>query len=317
MFTDALIILLLIFGAFRGYKRGFITVSIDLSGLILALLIANSLYHPLANLLNQYLKLIPTFSQAVSYLIIVTLVEVLFVLAVHRLLIKIPHTIMKSELNRAGGAIANFFRSLGFIIVALVVFAALPISADSKQPITGGAVSQLLLGYTARFQQAYAKQFGGAVTDTLNFFTVSPESDKSIALGFTTTDVKVDPADEDRMLVLLNHERTSRGLSALTTNIKAQTAARDHSRDMFARGYFSHITPEGYDPFQRMKTAGVSYGAAGENLALAPTLDLAHAGLMNSPGHKANILSPDYHTVGIGVIDGGPYGLMITQDFTD
>jgi uncharacterized protein YkwD len=86
---------------------------------------------------------------------------------------------------------------------------------------------------------------------------------------------------------------------------------------MFARGYFSHISPEGKSPFDRMKAGGVSFGSAGENLALAPTLELAHQGLMNSPGHRANILSPKYKTVGIGIINGGPYGLMVTQDFSD
>ncbi len=68
--------------------------------------------------------------------------------------------------------------------------------------------------------------------------------------------------------------------------------ARAHADDMFRRGYFSHDTPEGVDPFQRMKQAGIVFGLAGENLALAPTLDIAHNGLMNSPGHRANILKP-------------------------
>ena len=43
----------------------------------------------------------------------------------------------------------------------------------------------------------------------------------------------------------------------------------------------------------------------------------AHTGLMNSPGHKANILSREYRTIGIGIVDGGQYGLMVTQEFTD
>jgi len=119
------------------------------------------------------------------------------------------------------------------------------------------------------------------------------------------------------VLVLLNHERTTRGLPALTFNDTARTVARAHSTDMFARGYFSHINPEGKNPFDRMRAGGVKFGSAGENLALAPTLALAHTGLMNSPGHRANILSPNYTTVGIGIVDGGPYGLMVTQDFTD
>jgi uncharacterized protein YkwD len=86
---------------------------------------------------------------------------------------------------------------------------------------------------------------------------------------------------------------------------------------MFADGMFSHVDNDGQSPFDRMHHGGVTFDVAGENLALAPTLTLAHQGLMNSPGHRANILSPDYRAVGIGVIDGGSYGLIVVQDFTD
>ena len=93
--------------------------------------------------------------------------------------------------------------------------------------------------------------------------------------------------------------------------------ARAHSRDMFIRGYFAHVNPDGEDPFDRMNEAGIIYQVAGENLALAPNVDLAHDGLMNSPGHRANILTAEFGLVGIGCIDGGSYGKMFSQEFTD
>ena len=93
--------------------------------------------------------------------------------------------------------------------------------------------------------------------------------------------------------------------------------ARRHSADMFARGYFAHDTPEGLDPFARMREAHVRYLTAGENLALAPTLLVAHSGLMNSPGHRANILHPQFGRLGIGIMDGGIRGLMVSQEFRD
>jgi uncharacterized protein YkwD len=84
---------------------------------------------------------------------------------------------------------------------------------------------------------------------------------------------------------------------------------------MFARGYFSHHTPDGKDPFDRMREGEVRFRTAGENLALAPTLQIAHNGLMDSPGHRANILRPQFGRLGIGILDGGRYGLMVTQKF--
>nr|WP_317169283.1 CAP domain-containing protein [Mucilaginibacter humi] len=77
----------------------------------------------------------------------------------------------------------------------------------------------------------------------------------------------------------------------------------------------SHTTPEGLDPFDRMRNDGVRFLTAGENIAITQTLPMAHTGLMNSPGHRANILNPAFGRLGIGILDAGWYGLMITQAF--
>jgi uncharacterized protein YkwD len=86
---------------------------------------------------------------------------------------------------------------------------------------------------------------------------------------------------------------------------------------MWNQEYFAHVDPSGKDPFDRMEAAGIFALIAGENIALAPSLTAADTGLMNSPLHKKNILDPQYHKIGIGVIDGGIYGKMFTQDFTN
>jgi uncharacterized protein YkwD len=64
-----------------------------------------------------------------------------------------------------------------------------------------------------------------------------------------------------------------------------------------------------------MRAKKVKFLTAGENLSLARTLIMAHEGLMNSPGHRANILQPAFGRVGIGILDGGIYGIMVTQNF--
>ena len=86
---------------------------------------------------------------------------------------------------------------------------------------------------------------------------------------------------------------------------------------MFARGYFSHYTPEGLTPFDRMAQGDAYFTYAGENLALAPNVTIAMQGLMQSLGHRANILSANFGKIGVGVIDGGIYGQMFCQEFTD
>jgi uncharacterized protein YkwD len=117
------------------------------------------------------------------------------------------------------------------------------------------------------------------------------------------------------MLDMVNKERTKQGLQPLKPDPELTNVGRTHSKDMFARGYFAHVNPEGKDPFDRMKEAHVNFYAAGENLALAQTLEIAHTNLMNSPGHRENILNPSFGRLGIGILDGGFYGLMISQEF--
>jgi uncharacterized protein YkwD len=74
---------------------------------------------------------------------------------------------------------------------------------------------------------------------------------------------------------------------------------------------------EGEDVGNRLVESGVEFIIAGENLALAPSLELAHDGLMQSLGHRENILASEFGRVGIGVIDGGIYGKMIVEVFAD
>ncbi|MCP6429200.1 CAP domain-containing protein, partial [Klebsiella pneumoniae] len=79
------------------------------------------------------------------------------------------------------------------------------------------------------------------------------------------------------------------------------TLARNYAQDMLNRNYFSHYSPEGQSPFDRMKQAGITYSAAGENIAINRTVQQAEAAFMNSSGHRANILNSTYTKVGIGI----------------
>ncbi|MEW6242897.1 MAG: CAP domain-containing protein [Bacillota bacterium] len=122
-------------------------------------------------------------------------------------------------------------------------------------------------------------------------------------------------AEEQQMLNLVNAERQKQGLRPLIAHAGLTELARKKSRDMIQNNYFSHISPTYGSPFDMMRAAGISYRTAGENIAGASTVERAHLALMNSDGHRRNILNPAYTHVGIGIIRGGAYGLMITQMF--
>ncbi len=122
-------------------------------------------------------------------------------------------------------------------------------------------------------------------------------------------------AEEQQMFNLVNKERTAAGLKPLELDMRLVQQARLKSQDMSKLGYFDHYSPTYGSPFDQMKKAGITYRAAGENLAGAPTVQMAHEGLMNSPGHRANILNSMFTHVGIGVASSSKYGLLFTQMF--
>ncbi len=121
--------------------------------------------------------------------------------------------------------------------------------------------------------------------------------------------------EETLMLSLVNQERAKAGVSPLVADEALTRLARLKSQDMVDKNYFSHQSPTYGSPFDMMKSAGIIYGTAGENIAGAPSVARAHDGLMNSPGHRRNILNPAFTHVGIGIVKGGSYGMMFTQMF--
>mgnify|MGYP003575885971 CR=1 FL=1 len=121
---------------------------------------------------------------------------------------------------------------------------------------------------------------------------------------------------ERQLLNLVNKERRKRGLSLFSADPQVQGVARKHSADMANRDFFSHYNPDGKDPFDRMKSDGLTFRAAAENIAYAQTLEEIHTSLMNSPGHRKNILNPKFGRLGIGIVH-CRYGLMVTELFRD
>ena len=124
-------------------------------------------------------------------------------------------------------------------------------------------------------------------------------------------------AAERRMVELVNEERTSRGLGALAVDLEMSAVARAHSADMAARDYFDHTNPDGDSPFDRMRAGGVSYRTAGENIAWAGSVERSHELLMDSTGHRENILRSAFGRIGIGVVSHPDHGVLVTQVFAD
>ena len=115
----------------------------------------------------------------------------------------------------------------------------------------------------------------------------------------------------------VNRERLAHRLSPVTVDVRLSVIAATHARDMAVRKYFSHETPDGRSPFDRMRAAGCEYRYAGENIAMAPGEPLADAALFASTPHRANTLNPNFTRIGIGVGRDADGDLLFVEDFSD
>lgn len=121
-------------------------------------------------------------------------------------------------------------------------------------------------------------------------------------------------AAEDAVVKLTNQQRAEAGCAPLRIDADLQTAARDHSDDMAARGYFSHIAPGGITFVDRILALGYQDPGA-ENIARGyQTATSVMSGWMASAGHRANILNCGLRAIGVGA-HFGPGGPWWTQDF--
>ena len=123
---------------------------------------------------------------------------------------------------------------------------------------------------------------------------------------------------ESEVIELVNVEREARNLHPLSYNQELTVAARRHSQDMGDQNYFDHTSLDGKKFYERITDAGYHYQTCGENIAAGLTTPATVVdGWMNSDGHRANILDPDYCDIGVGyaTVGGSQYYHYWTQDF--
>lgn len=313
--VDLVIIILLVYFVLEGIGRSLILELLDFASFLTAFFISFRYYNLPARFFESQFQIPHGLSLVMGFMAAWFISEVVFYLLVRIFFPKIPK--LKFLGAQTLSAIPSFLRGLVFVALALVLIATFPVQPSLKKVVLDSRLGSLILKNAYALEQPVKNVFGGVTNDTLTFLTIRPKTNERVNLGFQTTEFSTDPESERAMIQLVNKERESRGLKSLVFDAKLTDVVRAHSADMFERGYFSHYSPEGETVADRATRAGVDFLVIGENLAYAPNVQLAHQGLMNSEGHKANILSSDYGKIGIGVIDGGVYGRMFTQVFSN
>lgn len=236
-------------------------------------------------------------------------------LLINRLLGFIPVKAHLNPINKITGILPGAITGLLYAAILSLLLLLIPFSEKISNETRDSKIAQQLTLGLQKIENHLKPGFKEAISRTMQMTTIEDGSEETLKLPFSVKSPKVRKSLEKEMLDMINTERKKQRLVLLVADSQLTKLARNHSRDMLARSYFSHINPEGLSPFDRARKAHILFLTVGENLALAQTLAIAHEGLMNSPGHRANILNSSFRRVGIGVLDGGIYGLMITQNF--
>ncbi len=198
------------------------------------------------------------------------------------------------------------------------------VSKDVYQESNGGkwvrydASGHMIKGWdtnddgTYYFDQVYGTMAKGIVTIDGNLYLF--DVDTGVMQASITTS---EEAMADRVIELVNQERTSRGLQPLLKHDGLMVAAAARAKELSQR--FSHTRPDGSECFTILWHLGIDYAYAGENIAMGQrTPEIVMNDWMNSSGHRANILNENYDCIGVGytMVDGHPYWVQLfTGDF--
>jgi len=314
-YIDLIVVAVFIFFAFEGVRLGFWVMLADFLSFFLSLILSLRFYQVVGDILGDNFSLSHSLANALGFLVVAIVVEGIIGFLFGLVLLKVPKKFWKTPLNRFLAVIPALGEALVIVAFIFTLILALPVSPQIKHDVSDSKIAGLVIEKTQGVEAKLNDIFGGVVEDSITYLTIKPGSTDKVILRTEAGNLTVDNVSEEEMFKMVNVVRGQQGVDPLLWDKGLVSVARDYASYMWKENYFGHISPAGEDVGDRLTKAGIDYFIAGENLALAPTESIAFTGLMNSEGHRANILDPQFKKVGIGVIDNGIYGKMFVQIF--
>lgn len=319
--VDWAVLLILLGYILAGVHRGFLMGTLDLLGMVISLGAGILCYRQAAALILQVIEVPRAIAFLGAFLALVLLAQLLYS-ALLNLVFRASRPILAlfgplALVDKTLGAVPGAIKGLIFATLILLPFALFPLIPQMSAALERSTLGSRLVVTAVEAAPGLEALMGRELNEGLSFLT-PPQTEEGMQINFGVLgQLRPDPAAEEMMLALVNEERRKAGLKPLQMDEKLRQVAREHAQEMFHLGYFAHQSPVTGSPFDRMRRAGIPFAVAGENLAYAPNVQIAHEGLMNSPGHRANILRPEFRKVGIGIIKSEFRGSMFSQEFTN
>jgi uncharacterized protein YkwD len=196
--------------------------------------------------------------------------------------------------------------------------------SEQTPPLRKGVIrGELRCGADGRYQVEIVASGATGSTVLANFPVycgVAPPAETPRGAGVRPVALTPEEA-EARILALINRDRKLAGVAPLAADDRLTAIARAHTHDMVDHDFVGHVSPRTGNTLERVRRAGLAPSFVSENVGRGYTADEAEQGFMASPGHRANIVDPRPHRVGVGVVFGaavtGTRPLFVTQLFTD
>jgi uncharacterized membrane protein required for colicin V production len=315
IWVDLVIIGVLVIGLVQGFWRGLVAQIFQVAALVLALVVAFWAFPQIGQWFETQLRFPVTYARPLALVIVFFAASFVLQFASTILQKLFAPILQANPLNRAAGALLGAAKHLVFISFALALIVSLPTPSSVKAAVDSSRFAKPLIHFSLKIENILSGWMKDKDLNSLGYRIVGNEGTVTSALNFHLDSAPNDLFAEKSLLLLTNETRGKFNKAPLKENEQLREVARNHARDMLQRGYFSHVSPQGEDALVRVKNANIQVVSVGENLANAPSIELAHTGLMESEGHRKNILSEEFTEVGIGVLDAGTHGKMVVQVF--
>jgi len=319
--ADALFIVFLIAWCVHGCGRGFLLMSARLFIFLASVFVAVLSYPGASSSISAKSNFPADYANLLSFLAIFGLTYVALGLSFTRFVrtgfIRILGGLHLGRVDRLAGVLPAIVAGVVWASLILSVLSFFPGGNFIKDRVARSKTGAPIVHIASVIEPQVKKIAGGVIEDTVTFLTRRERNHTwkpNIPKG---TRIRIDAAGEIYMLGRINEERGLRGLRLLKPDTRLRDIARSHSMDMAVNNYFDHKSPTTGYLDDRLLDAGMAYFIAGENLAYAKSVELAHIALMESEGHRENVLRPNYGKAGIGIMRVDGFGYMCTQVFMD
>ena len=310
----------LLFAVILGYRRGFLQGVVGLGVMVAAILVGYRTGPASSAFVGSWTGAGPTMSRWIGSVAVFLVILIGGSLMARKLGV-LPGPLR--PLDRIAGSLVSGAWFIALATLLLLMVGALPTLTPRFQGILSDSRAAGVV--TARGEAitpAISRLLGDRLLETsvninrlLGRRHVVIEGEERVDIPLVTAAGLAErPGSARELFEKLNMARIEEGIAAVAWSAALADVAGRHGREMYEDGYFSHVSSATGTVDGRLEAEGIPFRVVGENLALSPTVDSVHEGLLASPSHRATMLDGRFTRVGISALE-GPLGLMVVQVF--